>query len=403
MRRILVAVGLAVSLAASLAPAHSAEFEPEGNRPGSDYHNFTLRAPDPNTCKRQCDSDGRCVAWTYVKPGYQGPAARCWLKHSVPNLVGNACCVSGTKGATQATPIATGMEAESNRPGSDYRSFNLGVPDPQICKRQCDSEGQCASWTYVKPGIQGTQARCWLKHSVPNRRNDGCCVSGVRAGPTPVPLPPPPLPLGPGMEADSNRPGSDYRNFTLAAPDPQICKAQCDAEGQCASWTYVKPGYQGAQARCWLKHAVPNRQSNACCVSGVRAAPAVAAGMEAGTNRPGGDYRYFDLRAPDPQQCKAQCEVEQNCRAWTYVNPGLQGPAARCWLKNVVPAARADGCCVSGLVTHAAAPPPPQAQGDACNVDCDKMCRARGRPGGRYTGGICLLGVRTSDSTCTCQ
>lgn len=205
------------------------------------------------------------------------------------------------------------------------------------------------------------------------------------------------------LEPDANRPGSDYRNFNLASPDPHACKAQCDADGQCRAWTFVKPGHQGPQARCWLKHAVPNAVANGCCVSGTKAAAPARAGMEPTTDRPGGDYRNFDLGRADPQLCKDQCDGEAQCKAWTYVRPGVQGQAARCWLKNVVPAARPSDCCTSGLVVRAAPPPPPQAGGDPCNADCDKMCRARGRPGGRYTGGICLLGIRTSDSTCTCN
>ena len=205
--------------------------------------------------------------------------------------------------------------------------------------------------------------------------------------------------LAADFEPGTNRPGSDYRSFDLPSPDPQACKAQCDREGQCAAWTYVNPGVQGPAARCWLKHSAPGARGDSCCVSGTRGQ---AAGVEHGTNRPGGDYRNFDLRTNDPLACKAQCDGDGPCRAWTYVRPGVQGPAPRCWLKTSVPAARPDGCCVSGLRAQAAAPPPP-AGANACNSECDQMCKARGRPGGSFTGGICLLGVRTSDSACTCR
>jgi uncharacterized caspase-like protein len=72
------------------------------------------------------------------------------------------------------------------------------------------------------------------------------------------------------------------------------------------------------------------------------------AGMELNTDRPGLDYRSFDIGA-DPRICRAQCEAEQPCLAWTYVAPGVQGTYARCWLKTAVPQVRASGCCISGI------------------------------------------------------
>ncbi len=70
---------------------------------------------------------------------------------------------------------------------------------------------------------------------------------------------------------------------------------------------------------------------------------------EPGTNRPGMDYRNVILNYPDPKDCKNLCRKEGKCRAFTYMNPGVQGPEARCWLKNSVPAPVADGCCHSGV------------------------------------------------------
>jgi uncharacterized caspase-like protein len=75
---------------------------------------------------------------------------------------------------------------------------------------------------------------------------------------------------------------------------------------------------------------------------------ALDAGMELNTDRPGLDYRSFEVRA-DPRICRAQCEAEQPCLAWTYVAPGIQGTYARCWLKTAVPQVRPSGCCISGL------------------------------------------------------
>lgn len=71
--------------------------------------------------------------------------------------------------------IAAGVD----RPGGDYRSFELGRADPNVCRSTCRAESRCTAWTYVKPNIQGPNARCWLKHVVPTPITASCCHSGV--------------------------------------------------------------------------------------------------------------------------------------------------------------------------------------------------------------------------------
>src|SRR6266705_3219562 len=80
------------------------------------------------------------------------------------------------------------------------------------------------------------------------------------------------------------------------------------------------------------------------------ASVAQAQTFEPDTDRPGIDYRSFDLPSPSPQLCQQQCYNEPVCRAWTYVRPGLQGPFARCWLKNGIPPAAPSDCCTSGVM-----------------------------------------------------
>ena len=67
-----------------------------------------------------------------------------------------------------------------------------------------------------------------------------------------------------------DRPGGDYKNFDTKGRAAS-CKDLCENEGAaCKAWTWVRPGVQGASARCWLKNTVPLPQRNDCCVSGVR-------------------------------------------------------------------------------------------------------------------------------------
>ncbi|MBL8012370.1 MAG: FecR domain-containing protein [Candidatus Omnitrophica bacterium] len=54
------------------------------DRPGWDYNHFSLAGANPDLCFERCRQEEACRAFTYVKPGYQGPEPMCWLKNSVP-------------------------------------------------------------------------------------------------------------------------------------------------------------------------------------------------------------------------------------------------------------------------------------------------------------------------------
>lgn len=305
----------AATVAAFRSSAVSTFAEQGFDRPGADYKNFDLAAADPALCLASCASELLCKAWTYVKPGVQGPKSRCWLKSTIPPAVKNGCCDSGVKS----------VEYGLDRPGMDYKNFDLAKPDPQLCESSCAGEAQCKAWTYVNPGWQGPKPRCWLKNNVPATVVNTCCNSGLKAA-----------------EYGVDRPGSDYKNFDLAKADPNLCLSSCAAESQCKAWTYVRPGVQNQKPRCWLKTAAPAAVASSCCDSGVKV-------MEYGIDRPGSDYKNFDLAAPDPGLCLNSCSSDGQCKAWTYVNPGFQGPHPRCWLKTAQPAATPNACCDSGV------------------------------------------------------
>ncbi|NLV26172.1 MAG: trypsin-like serine protease [Methanomicrobiales archaeon] len=71
-------------------------------------------------------------------------------------------------------------EENINLPGLDYSSFDLSSDDPLLCVQACEQDSQCVACTYVKPGVQGTSARCWLKNGVPEKQTDQCCSSWVK-------------------------------------------------------------------------------------------------------------------------------------------------------------------------------------------------------------------------------
>jgi|SRR5882672_7647433 len=151
-----------------------------------------------------------------------------------------------------------------------------------------------------------------------------------------------------------DRRGGDYLNFPIRNGDPAACAALCERDARCRAWSFSYPRTANTSAICWLKNRVTPREENKCCVSGVRGAGVVEprkGPVEFSIDRLGGDYRYFDLAAdPEGAACKAACDVENRCRAWTYVRPGYIGPGARCYLKDKLKPPRAKPCCISGVV-----------------------------------------------------
>jgi hypothetical protein len=156
-----------------------------------------------------------------------------------------------------------------------------------------------------------------------------------------------------------DRPGGDYASVIERSRDPAACAARCDRDARCRAWAFVYPGSGEQGAVCWLKNQVPPRVENACCASGVKGAGVTVSRrvrdrtIEFGIDRYGGDYRSFDTKTePNGAECKAACEADNRCRAWTYVRPGyLSGSAgARCYLKDRLRPPRRKPCCISGVV-----------------------------------------------------
>jgi hypothetical protein len=165
--------------------------------------------------------------------------------------------------------MASAARAQSgfDRPGGDYARFVVPSGDPALCAARCDREPRCRAWTFSYPGtvaIGGsTSAMCWLKSEVKPRVENPCCVSGVK-GAALVEMRPGPI------ESSVDRFGGDYRQFDVSkTPNAEACKQACESENRCRAWTYVRPGYIGASARCYLKDKITRPRRRPCCMSGV--------------------------------------------------------------------------------------------------------------------------------------
>jgi hypothetical protein len=161
-------------------------------------------------------------------------------------------------------------------------------------------------------------------------------------------------------QASFDRPGGDYASVQLPSGDPADCALMCERDRKCRAWSFRYPSLDEAGterpvvAACWLKSTVPERVPSPASVSGVRGAGVIElrnSAIEMSTDRPGGDYRSIAIDgSPNGDACKAACEGDDKCRAWTYARPGYAGSAARCFLKNQIkPPARRPGM-ISGVV-----------------------------------------------------
>jgi hypothetical protein len=72
------------------------EVEFSMDRMGGDYRSFET-PPDPRgkACASLCQTESRCRAWTYRRPGYGAAAPRCYLKDTIKPPHKRPCCISG--------------------------------------------------------------------------------------------------------------------------------------------------------------------------------------------------------------------------------------------------------------------------------------------------------------------
>jgi len=97
----------AVVTAFFLMMLHWSAFGVDGiNLPGPDYDSFD--APSATVCCNTCGGEGRCQAYTWVKPGIQGPNGRCWLRRRSPRWSGTAAATPTRGGKTLRGVMADG-------------------------------------------------------------------------------------------------------------------------------------------------------------------------------------------------------------------------------------------------------------------------------------------------------
>jgi|GEM_PF-6287772 len=141
------------------------------NRAGNDYHNYN--SGSAAQCASSCATNAQCLAYTYVRT-----TKMCWMKDKVPKRTKNNCCMSGVK-------IMNASEFGFDRPGSDIAP-GYNVTSSSKCESDCRHKSNCRSYTFVKAGVQGNSAKCWLKNAKPAKVANSCCVSGTKRTPKPA-------------------------------------------------------------------------------------------------------------------------------------------------------------------------------------------------------------------------
>ncbi|AOT08747.1 PAN domain-containing protein [Pseudoalteromonas luteoviolacea] len=282
------------------------------DRLGGEYRNFAVAQDDLMVCKAACENDGICRSWTYVDPGVQQTNGVCWLKKFVNTQTPCAHCTSGYKVAENSNLAHNSMsdtEVDMDRLGLEYLSFVVEQNDQTVCLAACKNDSRCRSWTYVDPGVQHTNGKCWLKSGTNINRPCSSCTSGYKSAPTNEHMG--------SEELETDRLGNEYYNVALNADDQaSVCKAMCQEDGLCGAWTYVDAGVQGPTPRCWLKSSGNTPKTCTVCTSGVKEKTLTLSPIASNQQRVGNRYKV--LTVANELECLQQCEDDNKCMSWNY-------------------------------------------------------------------------------------
>lgn len=157
----------------------------------------------------------------------------------VARWMGAAWVALALVGPALAGDIVT-LEPGMDRLGADYKNFPVRLADPAVCRQACAADAACKAYTFVKPGIKGPAAVCFLKSSAAPSAANACCTSGMK---TPAPIAPVPgvQPQGPIQIAANPAP-------IIAAPTN--AKVELDPDQNGLSWSWGGQGcFPGAAGK----------------------------------------------------------------------------------------------------------------------------------------------------------
>ena len=74
---------------------------------------------------------------------------------------------------------ADDVMADSTRTGSVYQRISLIEGSTAMCRAMCDRDGQCRSWVWTPPGLEGADGNCALLASTPSPQPAPGRVTGL--------------------------------------------------------------------------------------------------------------------------------------------------------------------------------------------------------------------------------
>ncbi|WP_188020330.1 PAN domain-containing protein [Deferribacter autotrophicus] len=302
------------------------------DRPGLDYKNFNLPANDPKLCKQVCDNDPKCKAWTFVKPNtIQGPNPRCWLKYAVPNPIKSNCCISGIKKQADMANAESWFKnwkiiksLNSNIAGSNEK-FGWKYPVRKIGDAM-PPEGAKGAALYLHPISQTEPTHLQGHYHVSsNKKSLMFRVAGNKNGDWLMEV------RVNGIKA-FERVVDGKKWYELTIPLQKYYGQDITVD------LFIKANGWFFEYAFIDEITLVNTQSIG------------PYGIEYNTDRPGFDYKNFDLPQNNALLCKQACDNDPKCKAWTFIKPNtIQGPNPRCWLKYAVPKPVLNTYCVSGV------------------------------------------------------
>ncbi|WP_407157874.1 PAN domain-containing protein [Bradyrhizobium sp. STM 3557] len=233
IRRSLSACLSVLACLAAVGVVQPAAAQSNFDRPGGDYTSVPVSSADPADCALLCEHDRRCRAWSFNYPTVFDSEAVCWLKGTVPPRVPDNCCVSGVRGAGVVEIRNGTVETAIDRPGGDYRSFEI----------KADGKGAEKS------------AERGIERGADKGGEKSIDRSGDRA------------PDNKAIDKGIDK-GADKASERSTDAE-EICKAACAGDNKCRAWTFARPGYAGKEAHCFLKKEIKPPRRRAGFTSGV--------------------------------------------------------------------------------------------------------------------------------------
>ena len=192
----LLMIGFGGALMAQQIGSVSNGFIEEGNlvRPGNVTKTITMsnRGQDETTCRRACEADGNCNAYTYVQEA-SNRKPLCYLRMlALPSGAtrshGYSKAVSGTKlsylpDVYQITP----HPGRAMSGGTVSRQMVSANRDPVACSDACKRDGNCTGFTYYPLGSvpnKPNAAYCWIysENGQLTRNTQPGFLSGTKIG-----------------------------------------------------------------------------------------------------------------------------------------------------------------------------------------------------------------------------